>query len=182
MARAMPVLPPKLLTLVFVLGHGRVLLGMKKRGFGEGNWNGFGGKKELGESLHHNHHLETLDLSNNSVTPKACSVIASALKKNDVLSNLILDGNQPGKVGARAIIAGRPSAKVAHGVASPPLLPGRGSAALLAAPHATPTSSASVRLSWPDASDSCRPTLAVSHAPLHRHDSRAALTCGLRLR
>ncbi len=47
----MSVLPPKLLTLVFVLGRGRVLLGMKKRGFGEGNWNGFGGKKEQGESL-----------------------------------------------------------------------------------------------------------------------------------
>lgn len=48
---AMSVLPPKLLTLVFVLGRGRVLLGMKKRGFGKGNWNGFGGKKEPNESL-----------------------------------------------------------------------------------------------------------------------------------
>ena len=48
---AMSVLPPKLLTLVFVLGRGRVLLGMKKRGFGEGNWNGFGGKKEPHETL-----------------------------------------------------------------------------------------------------------------------------------
>jgi 8-oxo-dGTP diphosphatase / 2-hydroxy-dATP diphosphatase len=47
----MSVLPPKLLTLVFVLGRRRVLLGMKKRGFGAGNWNGFGGKKEPGESL-----------------------------------------------------------------------------------------------------------------------------------
>jgi 8-oxo-dGTP diphosphatase/2-hydroxy-dATP diphosphatase len=47
----MAMLPPKLLTLVFVLGRGRVLLGMKKRGFGEGKWNGFGGKKEPGESL-----------------------------------------------------------------------------------------------------------------------------------
>ena len=28
-----------------------VLLGMKKRGFGEGKWNGFGGKVELGETI-----------------------------------------------------------------------------------------------------------------------------------
>lgn len=30
---------------------GRVLLGMKKRGFGAGRWNGFGGKVEEGETL-----------------------------------------------------------------------------------------------------------------------------------
>ncbi|CAN0403706.1 unnamed protein product, partial [Ectocarpus sp. 8 AP-2014] len=28
-----------------------ILLGMKKRGFGEGKWNGFGGKVESGESV-----------------------------------------------------------------------------------------------------------------------------------
>ena len=28
-----------------------MLLGMKKRGFGEGRWNGFGGKVEVGESI-----------------------------------------------------------------------------------------------------------------------------------
>jgi len=31
--------------------YSRVLLGMKKRGFGAGKWNGFGGKIELGETL-----------------------------------------------------------------------------------------------------------------------------------
>ena len=36
--------PNKLLTLLFVLEPSRVLLGMKKRGFGMGRWNGFGGK------------------------------------------------------------------------------------------------------------------------------------------
>ena len=43
----------KLLTLVLVLDRParRVLLGMKKRGFGEGKWNGFGGKVEPGESV-----------------------------------------------------------------------------------------------------------------------------------
>ena len=42
---------PKLLTLVFVLGQQRVLLGMKKRGFGAGKWNGFGGKKDPQETM-----------------------------------------------------------------------------------------------------------------------------------
>lgn len=34
----------KLLTLVFLREGSKVLLGMKKRGFGVGKWNGFGGK------------------------------------------------------------------------------------------------------------------------------------------
>jgi 8-oxo-dGTP diphosphatase/2-hydroxy-dATP diphosphatase len=29
----------------------KILLGMKKRGFGEGKWNGFGGKLEAGETI-----------------------------------------------------------------------------------------------------------------------------------
>lgn len=41
----------KLLTLVIIHKDGKVLLGMKKRGFGAGNWNGFGGKVEEGESI-----------------------------------------------------------------------------------------------------------------------------------
>lgn len=41
----------KVLTLCFVVRDGRVLLGMKKRGFGAGRWNGFGGKLEPGESV-----------------------------------------------------------------------------------------------------------------------------------
>ena len=41
----------KVLTLCFVTDGGRVLLGMKKRGFGAGRWNGFGGKLEAGETV-----------------------------------------------------------------------------------------------------------------------------------
>lgn len=44
-------LSSKLLTLVLVVQPGRVLLGMKKRGFGAGKWNGFGGKVQPGESI-----------------------------------------------------------------------------------------------------------------------------------
>ncbi len=41
----------KLLTLILVVRGKEVLLGMKKRGFGAGRWNGFGGKVEPGESI-----------------------------------------------------------------------------------------------------------------------------------
>lgn len=41
----------KLLTLVMVVQPQRILLGMKKRGFGAGRWNGFGGKVQQGETI-----------------------------------------------------------------------------------------------------------------------------------
>lgn len=41
----------KLLTLCIIHQHSKVLLGMKKRGFGVGRWNGFGGKVEAGETI-----------------------------------------------------------------------------------------------------------------------------------
>ena len=44
-------MPKKILTLCIIHQHPRVLLGMKKRGFGEGKWNGFGGKVMSGETI-----------------------------------------------------------------------------------------------------------------------------------
>ncbi|KAL8175394.1 UNVERIFIED_CONTAM: Nudix (Nucleoside diphosphate linked moiety X)-type motif 1 [Gekko kuhli] len=44
-------LTSKLFTLVLVVQPQQVLLGMKKRGFGAGRWNGFGGKVEPGETI-----------------------------------------------------------------------------------------------------------------------------------
>lgn len=41
----------KILTLCIVRETTRILLGMKKRGFGVGQWNGFGGKLEVGETI-----------------------------------------------------------------------------------------------------------------------------------
>jgi len=41
----------KIATVLVVVKDGKVLLGMKKRGFGEGRWNGFGGKPNAGESV-----------------------------------------------------------------------------------------------------------------------------------
>jgi 8-oxo-dGTP diphosphatase/2-hydroxy-dATP diphosphatase len=39
------------LTLLFLRRDGRILLGMKKRRFGAGRWNGVGGKVEIGETI-----------------------------------------------------------------------------------------------------------------------------------
>ncbi|MEN9647638.1 MAG: hypothetical protein RLY57_442 [Candidatus Parcubacteria bacterium] len=41
----------KILTLCIPIKDNMVLLGMKKRGFGSGRWNGFGGKVEQGETI-----------------------------------------------------------------------------------------------------------------------------------
>lgn len=41
----------KVLTLCLLHTDTQVLLGMKKRGFGAGRWNGFGGKVEKGETI-----------------------------------------------------------------------------------------------------------------------------------
>lgn len=41
----------KVLTLCFIYDGSRILLGMKKRGFGAGRWNGFGGKVNGGETV-----------------------------------------------------------------------------------------------------------------------------------
>lgn len=41
----------KILTLCIIHKHPMVLLGMKKRGFGAGRWNGFGGKVQEGEVI-----------------------------------------------------------------------------------------------------------------------------------
>ncbi|MFA6315422.1 MAG: 8-oxo-dGTP diphosphatase [Candidatus Paceibacterota bacterium] len=41
----------KLLTLCIVHQHPKILLGMKKRGFGAGRWNGFGGKVATTETI-----------------------------------------------------------------------------------------------------------------------------------
>jgi len=38
-------------TIIFPIYDDQVLLGMKKRGFGEGKWNGFGGKLEWDEGF-----------------------------------------------------------------------------------------------------------------------------------
>ena len=41
----------KVLTLAYLISNEAICLAMKKRGFGAGKWNGFGGKVEEGESI-----------------------------------------------------------------------------------------------------------------------------------
>lgn len=41
----------KVMNLCFVYDSDKILLGMKKRGFGAGRWNGFGGKVQEGETI-----------------------------------------------------------------------------------------------------------------------------------
>ncbi len=41
----------KILTLCLIHREGKILLGLKKRGFGMGRWNGFGGKLAGGETI-----------------------------------------------------------------------------------------------------------------------------------
>ncbi|NXA38314.1 8ODP triphosphatase, partial [Eudromia elegans] len=53
----------RLFTLVLVVQPPRVLLGMKKRGFGAGLWNGFGGKVQPGESVEEAARRELLEES-----------------------------------------------------------------------------------------------------------------------
>lgn len=47
----------------------RVLLGMKKRGFGAGRWNGFGGKLQAGETLEEAAKREVLEESGVTIGP-----------------------------------------------------------------------------------------------------------------
>jgi 8-oxo-dGTP pyrophosphatase MutT (NUDIX family) len=48
-------------TIVFPYNAHGILLGMKKRGFGEGWWNGFGGKLEAGEEYEDAAKRETME-------------------------------------------------------------------------------------------------------------------------
>ena len=48
---AIPLAPGRDYTLCLLTRPGQILLGLKKRGFGKGYWNGFGGKVHTGETI-----------------------------------------------------------------------------------------------------------------------------------
>lgn len=64
-------------TLCFIERPGEVLLGYKKRGFGAGRWNGFGGKVQHGESIEEATVRELKE---------ECGVISGPLEKSGVLT------------------------------------------------------------------------------------------------
>jgi len=66
----------KTLTLAYFLKDDAICLAMKKRGFGEGNWNGFGGKLEEGESIEGAAVREISEESGVTVTPEDLEKVA----------------------------------------------------------------------------------------------------------
>lgn len=61
-------------TLLFLIKNGSILLAMKKRGFGQGRWNGVGGKLNPGETIEAATIRETQEEIN--VTPKSLEKVA----------------------------------------------------------------------------------------------------------
>jgi 8-oxo-dGTP pyrophosphatase MutT (NUDIX family) len=80
---------PKLLTLLIVVKNGKLLLGRKKRGFGEGYYNGFGGKVEPGETI------EAAALR--ELEEEAC-IKATSIDKRGILTFIFDDKPQPWEV------------------------------------------------------------------------------------
>jgi 8-oxo-dGTP pyrophosphatase MutT (NUDIX family) len=80
---------PKVLTLVIIEKEGEVLLGMKKRGFGQGYYNGFGGKVETGE---------TVEEAAARELKEEAGVVAVSMEKRGILTFHFDDNPQPWEV------------------------------------------------------------------------------------
>ena len=63
---------------------GRILLGHKRRGMGAGKWNGFGGKREDGETMRECAARELFEESGLIADPKAFSAGAGAQEVRDL--------------------------------------------------------------------------------------------------
>ena len=79
----------KILTLCIVERSPYVLLGMKKRGFGTGMWNGFGGKVQEGETVEDATRREVLEETGLGV---------NALEKAGLIDFEFQDGSAPREV------------------------------------------------------------------------------------
>jgi len=63
-------------TLCYLIKDNKILLGLKKRGFGEGRWNGYGGKPNSGESIEDAVIREVKEETNVSVSKKHLEKVA----------------------------------------------------------------------------------------------------------
>ena len=66
----------KALTLILLVKDDDICLAMKKRGFGEGNWNGYGGKVEEGETVFDAAVREVKEESGVDVSPRDLEEVA----------------------------------------------------------------------------------------------------------
>lgn len=65
------------MTLCIIHQHQKILLGMKKRGFGAGRWNGFGGKVKDGE---------TIEDALKREMSEECSIVLENFKKMGIIN------------------------------------------------------------------------------------------------
>lgn len=91
----------KLLTLCVIAEPDRILLGMKKRGFGAGKWNGFGGKVVEGESIEEAAKREVVE---------ECGLTVESMRSTGVLK-FTFEG-QEGSLEAHLFLVDRWSGKV----------------------------------------------------------------------
>ena len=75
----------KLATVLIIEKDGKVLLGMKKRGFGEGKWNGFGGKPFPGEDIEKTAARETHE---------ECGILVRNIKKAGIIDFVFQEKQQ----------------------------------------------------------------------------------------
>ncbi len=73
-------------TLVFITDQERILLGLKKTGFGSGKWNGFGGKVEAGE---------TIEQAASRELQEEAGILATGLGRCGILSFVFGNGLAP---------------------------------------------------------------------------------------
>ena len=79
----------KVTTLVVVHDDEKILLGYKKRGFGAGRWNGFGGKLNDGETLEQAAHREL---------EEEIGITANSLQSRGQIVFTFEDGHEPVEV------------------------------------------------------------------------------------
>lgn len=74
----------KVLTLCIIHTADQILLGMKKKGFGVGWWNGFGGKVEAGETVEDAARREVLEETSLTVDQlEPCGILEFYFKNSD---------------------------------------------------------------------------------------------------